>query len=282
MPMTRHRHAVAAILVAVVALMGAAGPLRPVAADESHPIVQRALRDLGTYQGDCWPWVKRVIFDATGRTMGFDYREGFLEAGAVEVSASEAAAGDVIQVARDSWTSPDADYPGLHTAIVIRNHGDGTFDAIDSNQLWDGVVRLRPGYDPYGQAAANGLQVHIYRFPVDGGAAPRGGSSTAGTGTFTQGELARTNTPGDCLRLRTAPGGEIIQCLADGTRVTVIEGPVRQLGLDWYRVATPVGDGWMAGQYLLRERAPAAGPSAQGPTKPIFQYRAVVPLAASD
>lgn len=279
MPMTRHRHTLAAVLVAMLTLFGAAGPFKPAAADSSHPIVERALRDLGTYQGECWPWVKRVVFEATGREIGFDYREGFLEAGAIEVSAADAGPGDVIQVALDSWTSPDADYPGLHTAIIIRNRGDGTFDAIDSNQLWDGVVRLRPGYDPFAQAQASGLQVRIYRFPAGAGqpreAAPAGAP-------LTPGDAARVNTPGDCLRLRTAPGGDIIQCLAHGTRVTVIEGPVRQVGVDWYRVATPVGEGWMAGQYLQKETGPAAAPSAQGPTRPLLQYRAVVPLAAAD
>ncbi|WP_322818358.1 hypothetical protein [Tepidiforma sp.] len=281
MPMTRHRHAVAAILVAFVALFGAGGSFRPAAANENHPIVQRALRDLGTFQGDCWPWVKRVVHDATGRTMGFDYRQGFLEAGAIEVGAAEAAPGDIIQVARDDWTSPDADYPGLHTAIVITKNSDGTFDAIDSNQRWDGVVRLRPAYDPFAQAAANGLQVRIYRFPVGNSAAPGGVPSGTQT-TFSPGDLARTNTPGDCLRLRAVPGGDIIQCVADRTLVTIIEGPARQLGIDWYRVSSPVGDGWMAGQFLVRERTPGATPSAQGPTKPIRQYRAVVPMAAND
>ncbi len=279
MPMTPHRHTLATVLVAILAVAGAAGLFGPVHADSNHPIVERALRDIGTYQGECWPWVRRVVFEATGREMGFDYRGGFLEAGAIEIEAADAAPGDIIQVARDGWTSPDADYPGLHTAIVIRNRGDGTFDAIDSNQAWDGIVRLRPAYDPFAQANANGLQVRIYRFPGAAGQPP--GPRTPGS-SLAPGDTVRVNTPGDCLRLRTSPGGEIIQCLAHGTRVTVIEGPVRQVGVEWYRVATPLGEGWMAGLYLQRETGPAAAPSAQGPTRPLLQYRAVVPLTAVD
>jgi len=282
MPMTRHRHTLATVLVAIIALAAVAVTRADAHADADHPIVQRALRDLGTYQGDCWPWVKRVVRDATGREIGFDYRHGFFEAGAVEVPLARAAPGDIIQVALDSWTSPDADYAGLHTAIVIRNNGDGTFDAIDSNRLWDGIVRLRPAYNPAAQAAAAGLQVHAYRFPLDG-STPAASPVPAGSTTLKPGDTARVNTPGDCLRLRTAPGGEILTCLAHGTRVTVIEGPVERLGVAWYLVSSPVGDGWMAGQYLQREPGgPGANPSAQGPTRPLMQYRAVVPLAAAD
>jgi hypothetical protein len=282
MRLTRHRQTLAAILVAVIATVGAAAPAGEAASvGEDHPIIQRALRDLGTYQGQCWPWVKRVVFDATGRTMGFDYREGFFEAGAVEVTAAEAGPGDVIQIAHATWTAPDADYPGLHTAIIIRNNGDGTFDAIDSNQRWDGMVRLRPGYDPFAQAARHGLRANIYRFGPSVVSGPTPGAPEGG-GVFTAGDAARTNTPGDCLRLRSAPGGEIPQCLGHGTRVTVLEGPVRQLGLDWYRVATPAGEGWMAGQFLVKEGGAGANPSAQGPTRPILPFRAVVPLTAAD
>lgn len=276
MPLPRHRQTLAALAVALVALLAV---LTPAGASSDHPIVARAIRDLGTYQGDCWPWVKRVVFEATGHEIGFDYRLGFLEAGAIEVSAEEAAPGDIIQVARDSWTSPDADYPGLHTAIIIANRGGGVFDAIDSNQQWDGIVRLRDGYRPYAQAAAYGLQVYIYRFPAAGS---EPSLSAPGPDGFAPGDTARVNTPGDCLRLRSAPGGDILACLADGTRVTVLEGPARVLGIEWYRASTPAGTGWMAGSFLLKVHDPAANPSAQGPTKPLLHYRAIVPLAAVD
>ncbi|GIW12773.1 MAG: hypothetical protein KatS3mg062_0212 [Tepidiforma sp.] len=282
MPLTRRRQTLAAFLAAVVAVVGLAGTSQSADADSDHPIVQRALRDLDTHQGECWPWVRRVVLDATGREMGFDYRQGFFDAGAVEVDPREAAPGDIIQVALDTWTAPDADYPGLHTAIVLRNNGDGTFDAIDSNQLWDGVVRLRPAYDPFAQAAANGLQVHIYRFESAEGTPSNAPESGSLAKPLAPGTIVRVNTPGDCLRLRTAPGGEIVQCLAHGTKVSIIEGPVTHLGIAWYRVETPVGDGWMAASYLVAETEPGAAPSAQGPTRPLRQYRAVVPLAAAD
>ena len=93
MPMSPHRPALAAILVAVVAVLTAfAATPANAAPTPSNPIVQRALLDLGTYQGECWQFMKSVIREATGAEVGFDYHIGYLEAGAVEVSVEEAGA----------------------------------------------------------------------------------------------------------------------------------------------------------------------------------------------
>ena len=69
MPLSQqHRPALAAILVAVVAVLFAtlAGSPAKAAAPPSNPILDRALLDLGSYQGECWTWMKEVVFDATG------------------------------------------------------------------------------------------------------------------------------------------------------------------------------------------------------------------------
>src|SRR5690348_7796343 len=146
MPMSQHRLALAAILVAIVAALSMSARPHTVEAAPAaqNPIVTTALSYDGTYQGECWVFVKKVVLEATGRQMGFDYRQGFFDAGAVEVSTAAAQPGDIIQIADDNDTSPDASYNGLHTAIILVNHGDGTFDVIDSNRDFDGVVHQRP------------------------------------------------------------------------------------------------------------------------------------------
>lgn len=277
MPMSQHRPALAAILVAVVAVLSAVFAAQPVdaAPPPTSPIADRAMKDLGTWQGECWLWVKQVVFEATGRQMGFDYREGFFEAGAVEVSLSEAGPGDIIQIADDSWTSPDADYPGLHTAIILSANGDGTFEAIDSNQNFDGMVNLRSNYDPAALAAARGLNFHIYRF----GDAPAATKVATVPGPLSAGDKARVNTPGECLNLRSAPGGSVVKCIAHNTQVTVTGSPKTQDGMTWLPVSTPAGNGWMAATFLLKE-VPTAVPSGGGGVKPVLPFRAVVSIAA--
>ena len=178
------------------------------ATTSTNPIVTRALRDLGTYQGECWTWMKQVVQDSTGAKVGFDYRFGYLDAGAVEVALKDAGQGDIIQIANDAWSTADADYDGLHTAIIISVNRDGTFEIIDSNQNWDGMVNLRSGYDPAARAAAKGLNFHVYRFGAGSSSVPAKPVVTV-AGPVAAGDLARVNTPGDCLRLRNAPAGTI-------------------------------------------------------------------------
>ncbi len=107
MPLSPHRPALAAILVAFVAIIAAVGLVQgATASTPSNAIAERALRDLGSWQGECWQWMKKVVSEATGQSVGFDYRDGYFEAGAIEVSLDEAGPGDIIQIASDTWTSP--------------------------------------------------------------------------------------------------------------------------------------------------------------------------------
>lgn len=283
MSMPRHRPALAAILVAIVATLAAFAAQSPASAAPapSNPVVARALRDLGTYQGECWQWMKTVVHDATGAQVGFDYRYGYLDNGAIEVPLAQAGPGDIIQIADDAWSSADADYAGLHTAIVLSNNGDGTFEAIDSNQNWDGVVNLRHGYDPAARAAAGGLDVHVYRFGDKAASLlPPAPPVITVAGPVTTGDKARVNTPGDCLRLRATPSGTITHCLGHGTQVTVTGGPQVVDSTVWVPVSTTAGNGWMASEYLLKEvTSSTAKPSGSGPVTPIFRYRAFVGVA---
>ena len=100
MPLSQHRPALAAILVAVAAVLTALAAFAHASAatTSTNPIVTRALRDLGTYQGECWTWMKQVVQDSTGAKVGFDYRFGYLDAGAVEVALKDAGQGDIIPI----------------------------------------------------------------------------------------------------------------------------------------------------------------------------------------
>ena len=180
----------------------------------------------------------------------------------MEVSAADAVAGDIIQVADDSNTSPSASYGGLHTAIIMKNLGGGHFDAIDSNQNWDEMVALRPNYDPYTSAARNGLEVHIYRIPGGG----PGGTPTAAAATnaaFSVGEFALVAADPGCLNLRdgASTGAGRIACLPTGTSVKVLDGPVSANGFSWLQVESGAGTGWVAGRYLAKTAQPIVAPA---------------------
>lgn len=236
-------------LILLAAVAAGVPQVQARAQSSESAIAQRALLDLGTYQGDCWPWVRQVVLEATGKTMGFGYRSGFFEGGAIEVTAAEARAGDIIQIADDQDADPGASYPGLHTAIILENLGGGVFNAIDSNQNWDGVVNLRPNYAPYARAASFGLDIHIYRFEPGGAANEPQPAPAAPAGSV----AARVNTgDGACLRLRSAPAAssEVLTCLANRSRVWITGPGIVADGYTWVPVTTLAGSGWMAQEYL--------------------------------
>lgn len=283
--MKSRRTALAGILVVLLALVGMGS--RPASAldpdNQFDRIALTALQYEGGYGGQCWQFMKDVVREATGREIGFDYREGYFEAGAVEVTdITQVRSGDIIQIALDSWTAPDADYNGLHTSIVLTNLGGGYFDVVDSNQNYDGMVRLRPGYNPWAAADRYGLQVHIYR--INGGT-PVPTDATAPTATvrgitFHAGETGAVNTPGECLNLRTGGGlgSSIVTCLKHGARFRVIGESVLVGGRMWAKVRTDDGlEGWLATEYLSKDTVPASGNGAG----PILNYRAFVGAIAN-
>ena len=83
------------------------------------------------------------------------------------MSVAKARPGDVVQIADDHYTEPDANYPGLHTFVIAEVVALGVFNGWDSNSNWDGVVRFREMYEP-GKAAGRypNLNYRIYRFPT--------------------------------------------------------------------------------------------------------------------
>lgn len=67
--------------------------------------------------------------------------------------------------------------------------------------------------------------------------------------SFVPGETPYTTT---ALRLRTGAGTSYgtIAILPTGTQVTIISGPIFANTYGWYRVSSPYGTGWVAGDYL--------------------------------
>ena len=288
MPMSPHRLALAGPLAAVIAILSvtiavaAGNGTQP--ATPSNPIAATALQYEGTWQGQCWTFVKKVVFEATGREMGFDYRQGYLDSGALEVSITEAGPGDIVQIADDKNTDPNADYAGLHTFIITENLGKGVFNGIDSNQNYDGMVRRRDGYDPRVIAARYSyLNFHIYRFPVPGGVKPSGvlpGSAPAVTRPAPiTGQRAIVSADGDGLNLRKTPGGDVIRAIPDGTIVVVTStAPVSAGGRQWVSVSSPQGEGWVAAEYL---RTSSASAQSSGKSAPLLLYRSHVAFVTS-
>ena len=277
--------AIATVLVAISLPGAARAQTLP---ELTHPAAQRAMQDHLTYQGECWPWIRQIVQESMGRTIGFGYVSGFYEAGATEVPLSEAQQGDVIQIADDENAGPGVDYPGLHTGLVLERFDDGTFTIIDSNSQWDGVVRIRYGYDPIASANRySGLEVHAYRIPTDGEFVPIPPTEAPEPETFSVGDTAVVTPGGGCLNLRSDAtlAGSIVTCLPEGAELTVLSEPVEADGWAWVAVHLSDGAaGWVASEYLSQTAsvAPAAElePEPDEEPEPEPVYRRVIPLLA--
>lgn len=279
------RVALMLLAFSVIAPAALSLPRTTEAQEANSPIAAAALRRLGTQGGQCWTFMQEVVAEGSGRRVGFDYRAGFFEAGAVEVSAEEAANGDIIQIASDGNTGAWASYPGLHTSVVLKNLGNNRFDVIDSNQNWDEMVRLRPNYDPYAAAARNGLQVHIYRIPLsDAPALPASASAPTTAVELAAGDTATVAAGGDCLNLRSGASttSSRIACLPTGTQVTATGETKTSGGMTWVQVETSKGVGWMAANFLAKTAsAVEAEPAPGAEPPPIEPEPAAAPAPAA-
>lgn len=291
MPMSPHRLALAGILVAIAALcaLPALALAQSAPTKKTHPLVSAAAKYNGTYQGQCWIFVDKIVEEALGLEMGHDYHLGYLEAGAVEVSVKNARPGDVLQIADDNYTAPDADYPGLHTFVIAEVLGDGLYNGWDSNSNWDGIVRYREKYDAYKAAGRYpNLNFRIYRFPTPDDPRPNAneGAPVAERARPLQvGDTAVVVADGDSLNLRSGPGltESVITQLRDGTVVSVVGGPVRAYGHTWVQVTSTAGSGWVASEYLTQRTGDSNTRSAaavDGSSEPLFGYRTTVPFIA--
>lgn len=254
-------------------------------------IVRTAIAALNQQRGECFPWVRSVVQAAVGRTIGFDYNLGYLQAGAVEVPIASARDGDVIQIANPAITRPDADYPGLHTAIVIDNLGSGMFRVVDSNSNFDGVVHVRDTYKPAELVARYpGLVVRAYRFSAGAGNVAAAGTTPVIAAPSPIPVVAVAPTPGarvtvaadgDCLRVRSTAGlaGSVLGCLPSGSSAMVTQvGPTAD-GYSWVQVAAGSLTGWAAANYLAT--AGASAPVAAAVPAPSVSPIATTPTVTA-
>lgn len=305
MPFPRTRLALTTVALVVLAALSAIGSLAPARAQTptGNIIADTALKYLGTKQGQCWIFVQKVVKEA-GYDIGFDYIYGFLDHGAVEIRPEEARAGDIIQIIDDDDHGPFADYPGMHTAIVLTNYGNGKYEVVDSNYDWTETVS-RHDYDPFEsvkrvhqQYPGRTLEVHFFRYPDDGAPNPRPAptpvpAEPTDPTDWAPGDTAVVVTDGDCLNFRTAPslGAENVRtadgrpiCFRDGTRLSVLSSPTAGSGLLWLKVRTEDGrEGWVAAQYLAKidARPPASGGGSVEPPQDL-PFRTFVPGLAAD
>ena len=131
-------------------------------------IVKAAKANKG-FIGQCRVFVNEAVLKASGGQTKTNaglggYNGAFKKAGGKKVSAKGALAGDIVQVfpngASDTDLLPKPSSP-LHTAIILKNNGDGNFKVIDANFKYDRSVREH-SFNPYSFAAKKGF-VTIWR-----------------------------------------------------------------------------------------------------------------------
>jgi hypothetical protein len=71
--------------------------------------------------------------------------------------------------------------------------------------------------------------------------------------TYQVGDPVVTFVQSGCLSLRETPSrsAAILQCVENGTRYTIVNGPIDVDGEDWFEVSAPrIGRGWSLAQFL--------------------------------
>ena len=63
--------------------------------------------------------------------------------------------------------------------------------------------------------------------------------------------VAKTNGSNLRIRSKPSPQAAIVARLAEGTRVTILEGPAEYEGLVWWKVRTEAVEGWCAADFLV-------------------------------
>lgn len=122
--------------------------------------------------GECIKSVQRWIQSAGGTFGGGGVVSGYVNSGAVQVSADQVRPGDVIQYT--SLSTPESFDYGVHTVMVAGVNSDGSLDIIQSNSTFAngktlpaGTVSEEASWIPKPPA---GFEARYWRFASSGGA----------------------------------------------------------------------------------------------------------------
>lgn len=142
-------------------------------------------------------------------------------------------AGDRVEVATDALNVRNA--AGLTSEILDTLPLGTTATILDGPDTVDGIPWYQVDAGDFGEGwVAAGFLVRASQTPAG----------------FPAGTILVVNT--DALNLRDGPGldAEILAQLETNAVVTVVSGPERVDGYDWYEVETDEGTGWVAGRFL--------------------------------
>ena len=122
----------------------------------------------GSY-GECKAFVQAVVNQELSDSLGTGYCQAYLDLGS-EVSGglTNAVRGDVIQINdssnyNDCSDSDENYHSGMHTAIFLKDNGDGTIRVVDSNYVASETVGVHDwDIDDYMDSYPS-LNVHVYR-----------------------------------------------------------------------------------------------------------------------
>lgn len=171
-----------------------------------------ALAELGTVRptgwdqpGECIKSAQRWVTEAGGCFAEGGVLSGYINSGAVQVSAGQATKGDIVQ-----WTNGnDSDWSHPHTVCVVQNYGNGRYWIVQSNWDFPGLVSQNLNWDPnpedYGRS---GYYATFWRFgnvtppspPISGGHDVVGATSPARTFYFAEGTTRPGFKPYFCIQ----------------------------------------------------------------------------------
>lgn len=109
---------------------------------------------------ECKGFVQHIV----GNSLIEGYTQAYLNIG-TEIQSDQAMWGDIIQISNGS--DLEQYYPGMHTAIILKNHKNGNFNVIDANYIAANTVGIHD-FNPANFIASypknsKYLQTHFYR-----------------------------------------------------------------------------------------------------------------------
>lgn len=165
-------------------------------------------------------------------------------------------------------------------AIIAGSYAPGLDNWIPRPEAkHDTVAEFCRTTQPFGGGRVVMIQMW-YTFDENYACAPGDGPPPPAPTTLKAGDVAVV-TSGECLNLRGGTGLHfpVVECMADGIRVSVTGAPHSDGVYNWVPVAAPSGKtGWAAAQYLLRV-ADSPPPSPAPPARP---HRIVIGNLAGD